>query len=136
MAKIEEHVLTIEQIRHLKELGVEVKDTALCWYEGEVLPSSEFFEEDLNYVSDVTFTLQEILKILPKKFSSNGIEYEFRMDYLELYGYKLTYIIKQRSIFDNVVFINENPLECAYDMLCWVSENYAKEIFDYLTKEI
>ena len=33
--KIEEQVLSIEQMKHLQELGVDTSDASMCWVAGE-----------------------------------------------------------------------------------------------------
>ena len=126
--KIEEHVLSVEQMKHLKELGMKVEDTALCWWEYH---TDEFVVMPVNSVPEglyyPTLTLQEILELLPRRIATesnpNYTEYK-----LEIYpDYQVISYVDVRSgkeawgeLWGDSVQMS--ILNAAYAMLCWVLE--------------
>ena len=76
--------LDIEQMRHLHELGINSSKASMCWakFDGEqgyniLLPKDEELFEALvviNYIP--TFTLQDILDILPKGYFKGRLHLE------------------------------------------------------------
>ena len=118
--KIEELVLSIEQMMHLKELGLEVKDTALCWYDDCVNGTDTFFEEDLKECV-LTLTLREILELLPKSIIVENpgwdsetifLEIDWSESFISYDGEYLTHSCETHDL-----------LNASYNMLCWVLEN-------------
>ena len=63
--KIEEQVLSIEQMKHLQELGVDTSDASMCWAGNDVVPNngSAF---DLGYDGIPTYTTGDLIEKLPK----------------------------------------------------------------------
>ena len=126
-------VLSIEQMRHLQELGVDTSKAKMCWYAiyetepnwyNELRIRDEVF--DKNYPHIPTFTLQDILEILPKTienwFTDAGIykqKASFEM-YIKDSNWHICY-----SLFDEEIYSNDcdNLLTCAYETLCWCAEN-------------
>ena len=140
--KIEEQVLSIEQMKHLKELGVDTSDASMVWikqdstllpdnikelwwvdtYYDSLKPMVE--QEDSDFVQ--TYTIGDLLEKLPKSDNSGDLLIEYRnselgygvWDWGELYG-----INAQQNFKDK-------PLKNAlYDLLCWVAENH-KELLE------
>ena len=133
--KINEQVLSIEQMKHLQELGVDTSDASMCWlkYTGtdgvvrylinandiscHVMPFMEAFP---------TYSIGDLIEKLPKSTDFGDLLIEFcnsdlgygDWDCSELYG------IEARQNF------KDKPLKNAlYDLLCWVAENH-KEVLN------
>ena len=121
--KIEDLVLSIEQMQHLKELGIEVKDTALCiipresWHKCYV-PTEVIFPQD-EHIRIPTLTLQEILEMLPKELYNKYMLVFFPDDAM---CSCIQYQTEHKDILHDEDF-GDTPLECAYRMLCWVAEH-------------
>lgn len=129
-------VLNIEQMQHLKELGVDISKAKMAWYAiYETLPN--WYNElnirddvfDKNYPSVPTFTLQDMLGIIPGSIMSDNIFYHF-----ELLNLTSAYSIGYKGFVgeDNdghsmmeyhILLWNTNLLTCAYEILCWLAEN-------------
>ena len=127
--KIEEQVLSIEQMKHLQELGVDTSDASMCWLRYDVGGVVKQFVE----INDVkwhefsratpypTYTISDLIEKLPKDIYGSCLLIEFCASDLgygdwdcgELYG-----INAQQNFKDK-------PLKNAlYDLLCWVVENH------------
>ena len=138
--KIEEQVLTIEQMNHLKELGLEFYETSLCWYLNffsleydhvgiNKRTKSDYLQEKRDNLSSPipTLTLQEILEMLPKKIEINSREYYLFINYQD--G-EVSYAIAEDEMFYTNMFedIWPNTLQGVYNMLCWViKQGYLKQ---------
>lgn len=131
---MEKQVLSIERMRHLKELGVDTSRASMCYRRigkyatGEVanlpwrlyLNNGNYKEYNVEYEVVPAFTLQDILEMLPSKtvasylhigrksFSGN---IQFYVEYSNFGGYAVSH------------FRNDSLLDAAYDMLCWCLEN-------------
>ena len=133
--KIEEQVLSIEQMKHLQELGVDTSDASMCWlkYTGtdgavrylinandiscHVMPFMEAFP---------TYSIGDLIEKLPKSTDFGDLLFEFcnsdlgygDWDCSELYGIEALQNFKDKPL--------KNAL---YDLLCWVAENH-KEVLN------
>ena len=127
--KIEEQVLSIEQMKHLQELGVDTSDASMCWVAGEDTSTDE---EEWNLCipnnflmpySIPTYTTGDLIEKLPKHFcveespinmcAINGSG-AFQVGYIKVpKGYKR----------------DENIKNTLYKLLCWVAENH-KELLE------
>ena len=133
--KIEEQVLSIEQMKHLQELGVDTSDASMCWlkYTGtdgvvrylinandiscHVMPFMEAFP---------TYSIGDLIEKLPKSTDFGDLLIEFcnsdlgygDWDCSELYGIEALQNFKDKPL--------KNAL---YDLLCWVAENH-KEVLN------
>ncbi len=113
-------VLSIEQMKHLKELGLDTSDASMCfeWNESDsdnmVVTS---LDADTNYdYYRTTYTLQDILDKLPcfigkevltiKKFADS-----YTCLYVESYTRSIGNITEGKELID-----------AAYEMLCWCIE--------------
>ena len=128
--KIEEQVLSIEQMKHLQELGVDTSDASMCWFAGEDTYTDE---EEWNLCipnnfllpyNIPTYTTGDLIEKLPKYYyaKENPIEMcaingsgAFVVNY---YNIANTYIMKDDTIKDAL-----------YKLLCWVAENH-KELLE------
>ena len=68
--KIEEQVLSIEQMKHLQELGVDTSDASMCWVAGEdadevewnlIIPNNFLLPYNIP-----TYTIGDLIEKLPK----------------------------------------------------------------------
>jgi hypothetical protein len=129
-------VLSVEQMKHLQELGVDTSKTKMAWYAIDVTEPNWYNELiirdkifDMNYPSIPTFTLQEMLEMIPESITSDNILYHFEL--LKLgscysMGYKC--IIYEKNGDNNrieylILVWDKNSLTCAYEILCWLAEN-------------
>ena len=139
--KIEEQVLSIEQMKHLQELGVDTSDASMYWVRAKriigkqrnnvldnemgkwslSLSKSMVHSVDWAVESVPTYTIGDLIEKLPKSDNSGDLLIEYRnselgygvWDWGELYG-----INAQQNFKDK-------PLKNAlYDLLCWVAENH------------
>ena len=139
--EIEEQVLSIEQMKHLQELGVDTSDASMYWVrakriigkqrnnvlDNEIgkwslsLSKSIVHSVDWAVESLPTYTIGDLIEKLPKSDNSGDLLIEYRnselgygvWDWGELYG-----INAQQNFKDK-------PLKNAlYDLLCWVAENH------------
>ena len=133
--KIEEQVLSIEQMKHLQELGIATSDASMCWlkYTGtdgvvrylinandiscHVMPFMEAFP---------TYSIGDLIEKLPKSTDFGDLLIEFcnsdlgygDWDCSELYDIEALQNFKDKPL--------KNAL---YDLLCWVAENH-KEVLN------
>ena len=133
-------VLSIEQMRHLQELGLDTSDASMYWVrrshgsriddesKGEWFLSlqKEFMVCGFtSYEALPTYTLQDILDKLPPSIGNNTLTLQRHGDkwmclYIEPYTrYSLHMEIKEKCIY------------AAYEMLCWA----IKQEYSQLNKE-
>lgn len=120
-------VLSIEQMRHLQELGVDTSKASM-FYVPKLEPKNEYCLLNVKpnpiipYIP--TFTLQDIIEMLPKEIGENTGEYLIstklfigQTDYNEwVFEYVGLTCIKK-------LFTDKDIMEAAYQMLCWCIEN-------------
>lgn len=125
-------VLSIDQMKHLRELGLDTSDASMYW--ARVSHGSRVDDKSkgkwflslqkefqvcgfMSYESIPTYTLQDIIDKLPcfidtYVFTLQKLASTYTCLYMEPYS---------RSI----LFLKENKelIDAAYDMLCWCIEN-------------
>ncbi|MEG0949698.1 MAG: hypothetical protein RSF78_10155 [Bacteroidales bacterium] len=127
-------VLSVEQMQRLEELGVNTSKASMAFIK---LPSVGKFEEDpvsnsqrifeyivaMKYIP--TFTLQDILNILPKKIDiyHNDSYYYFDLLWNGMFGGWSARYEYYDSIDGRVSFPDESPIQACYEALVWVAEN-------------
>lgn len=146
---MKDQVLSIEQMKHLKKLGVDTSKGSIYWIRrshGSDIRDESKGEWFLSLQKDFmvcgfasheiipTLTLEDMLKIMPCALfcDQNGdninlqpINYRYRMSlYLvkELTGYEIKYecfITKTVLIYR----VGKTAMEAVYNMLCWLAEN-------------
>lgn len=133
--KIEEQVLSREQMAHLVELGVDTSDASMAWFmspktkQWKIKVKNNFSHELLLRLSPEryvpTYTIGDLIVKLPKSENIGDLLIEFCNSDLgygdwacsELYG-----INGQQNFKDK-------PLKDAlYNLLCWVAENHKELI--------
>lgn len=131
-------ILTREQIDHLIELGLDVKSKSNIVSDSffNIFNSSNFIvtEKGKIYcdpitgggVSDnidlyYTFTLNDILSILPKRIQKSNCDWYLFVDFFnEVISYSDEFNF---SFINRVDIIEGNCLDAAYELLCWCIEN-------------
>ena len=119
--------LSIEQMQHLQELGLKLKETMLYWVVYEVGHENNFVTTKENAMEVIdescgmlpAYTLQDVLDLLPKQI---GVEYIYD---LCIFPESISYTqFIGGEINDNLfeVPINESLIDAAYSMLCWAIE--------------
>lgn len=164
--KLEDLVLSIEQAKHLQELGLDMSDAALYWcsvshdWKGKeikdrkwhvVVGNSYQSVGMMRYESIPTYTFQEMWNKLPLVIIFMGIRYELR---LKRFVYTPTIEdVKQmripKKIQNTVLYEKEDdvsdwcimqsyadPLESAYEILCWVIKNGYLKVEKKTTNDI
>ena len=139
--KIEEQVLSREQMLHLQELGVDTSDASMYWVRAKriigkqrnnvldnemgkwslSLSKSIVHSVDWAVESLPTYTIGDLIEKLPKSDNSGDLLIEYRnselgygvWDWGELYGINAEQNFKDKPL--------KNAL---YDLLCWVAENH------------
>lgn len=113
-------VLSIEQMQHLKELGVDISKAYMCWVCLNSAPYLSFYSkkyphEDTKVIS--AFTLQDILDLLPATVD----DYILYIDKgLVLWTVGYVDAVSEEIYGD---FRERDLIDAAYEMLCWVIDN-------------
>ena len=114
-------VLSVEQMLHLKELGLDTSDGSMCfeWNESDsdnMVVTSPDADTNYDYYHE-TYTLQDILNKLPCFIGNQVLIIKKFVDsYTCLYMEPYT-----RSIIK--ITESKEPIDAAYEMLCWCIEN-------------
>lgn len=126
---ISKQVLSIDQMKHLQELGLELINTStFLWYRQMLgkIPLSDWkltvWNENIFSEENVfpAYTLQDILDKMPKRIETEDYEFELYIYYHES-GVSVFY--DDGDITQLAFFSEPTLLESAYEMLCWIIEN-------------
>lgn len=108
-------VLEGYQMFHLQELGLDTRKASMCWltFNGQTTLSvhDESCYESASLHPTPTFTLHDILELLPNEICSNDITIYHHRNYWCIYYYGI-YSVENKSLID-----------AAYEMLCCCLEN-------------
>ena len=131
--KIEEQVLSIEQMKHLQELGVDTSDASMCWVAGEDTSTDE---EEWNLCipnkfllpyNIPTYTIGDLIEKLPKSidlgFGEYNLEISTKGEYVE---------VQYENDYDDCTPFfcpNLSLIESLYSTLCWLAVNH-KELLE------
>jgi hypothetical protein len=114
-------VLSIEQMKHLKELGLDTSDGSMCFEWNESDPDIMIVtspDADTNYdYCRKTYTLQDILDKLPcfignQVLTMQKLANSYTCLYMEPYSRSIIKITESKELID-----------ATYEMLCWCIEN-------------
>ena len=135
--KIKEQVLSIEQMKHLQELGVDTSDASMVWvkkdsiifpddmkelwwvdtYCDSLKPMVE--QEDSGFVQ--TYTIGDLIEKLPIRIGSVNRKIYFTGKYI---------IVSYSSPDGSLIEYRGTTLLCLlYSLLCWVAETH-KELLE------
>lgn len=130
-------ILSIEQMKHLKELGVDISRASVSWYRilrtGSDTVVTDWFTvfgtlsicaPTMRYEAMPTFTLQDILDVLPKDISREGCTWSASL-YIDYENNRIVYGNTDRDGFEiyHEIMIEKDLIDAAYSMLCWVIDN-------------
>jgi len=125
-------VLSIEQMKHLGDLGIDTSNASMTWmlypYEEDKQPKLSLrewntFKEPFRIQHCIpAFTLLDVLELLPKEIKTSTDTYWLT---ISIYDCKEWYVCYSMSDeFDYYKeFKSKSLLDAAYDMLCWCIEN-------------
>ena len=122
-------VLDVQQMQHLQEFGLELKETMLYWVVYEAGHENNFVTTKENAMEVIdescgmlpAYTLQDVLDVLPKTiypFPVHKIGFELwigsgKIFYANMFN--LEDVLKVRY--------DKELIDAAYSMLCWAIEN-------------
>ena len=113
--KIENQVLSIEQMKHLQELGVDTSDASMCWAGNDVVPNNGA-AFDLGYDGIPTYTIGDLIEKLPNCNSDYEFQVTIRNHFTES-------ICKQNKVMEDYI-TSRNPINALYRTLCVVAEYF------------
>ena len=129
--------LSIEQMQHLQELGLELKETMLYWVVYEAGHENNFVTTKENAMEVIdescgmlpAYTLQDVLDTLPIQIEiplhPEWGKYELRIKRMVFNTGKVMHaVVYEESDYINwfVLQSHEELIDAAYEMLCWVIE--------------
>lgn len=124
-------VLSIEQMKHLQELGLNTSKASMCYVVDDcnsfnpILCISGQESEYLDAVSYLipAFTLQDILDLLPKNIKDDkGFEYFLAIHIFDN-NWNVVYSLYNEILVTINYFNSEYLIDAAYEMLCWCIKN-------------
>lgn len=127
-------------MQKLKELGISTKNASMCWInDSEGNATAELHDEfcyEMSFMNPVpAFTLQDMLEIMPEIYSAMvNCEREYSLNKKNgwwLYSPTLyVYEGEWHAVYINsdysdilTISIEDNPLDAAFEMLCWLVKN-------------
>ena len=121
-------VLSIEQMQHLQEMGLKLKETMLYWVVYEFGHENNFVttKEDAMEVIDEScgmlpaYTLQDVLDALPKSLEIGKSKYEISIYMIEG-KWAVDYYSETDADIQSLEC--ENLIDAVYSRLCWAIEN-------------
>ena len=138
--KIEEQVLSREQMVHLQELGVDTSDASMMWYRCDDGNTERWYLQINNELSQSlarimkgavgclvpTYTIGDLIEKLPvclnNKSYKRAIEIDgecVRAGYYEIFS--CTYPVMFKTSTEG-----QSVKDMLYKLLCWVAENTCK----------
>lgn len=124
-------VLDVQQMQHLQELGLELKETMLYWVVYEVGHENNFITTKENAMEVIdescgmlpAYTLQDVLDALPEKITHKHKDYLieiWKRDGEWYIGYLFFDVDDVVHLHDET---NKSFIDAAYSLLCWAIEN-------------
>ena len=126
-------VLDVQQMQHLQELGLEMKETMLYWVVYEDGHENNFVTTKENAMEVIdescgmlpAYTLQDVLDILPTEIKPAERRFWLRIDLSDeclYYYYDDCNLVEHRKKvigYDGI----DGLIDAAYSLLCWCIEN-------------
>ena len=130
--KIEEQVLSREQMKHLQELGVDTSDASMAYYNisrdnqpdkwilgiANIKIASVMLSNGITEM-EPTYTIGDLIEKLPKDVRNYDLEIHCDFNCL---GYAAASDFEYSIEYDRLI-------DGLYDLLCWVAENH-KELLE------
>ena len=129
--KIEEQVLSIEQMKYLQELGVDTSDASMAYYNisRDNQPDKWILGIANKEVASImlsngitemepTYTIGDLIEKLPKDVRNYDLEIHCDFNCL---GYAAASDFEYSIEYDRLI-------DGLYDLLCWVAENHKELI--------
>lgn len=131
---MEDQVLSIERMQHLKEFGVDTSKSSLFWVKKITNEIGEEIKGEyrLSFSDKVivrnfemwdiipAFTLQDVLDLLPEEIIVNDKSYGLNVIFPNEGAWEISYFFCGEC---KEFFINTKLIDSAYEMLCWCAEN-------------
>lgn len=131
-SKMTEQVLTIEEMRHLQELGLQLKETMLYWAKPKIATDATWvlnignvrfgtYWETWEYIP--AYTLQDILDALPKSIDGDNRTWLLETG---VYADELRWFASYSNFQRLSVLrldLGDELIDAAYGLLCWTVEN-------------
>lgn len=135
---MEKQVLSIERMQHLQELGLDTSKASMCWVKDLTKEIAEEKEIDMTigwsldfnnpefykyeWMKGIpTFTLQDILELLPKYLINNQIRYKLTVCFSKTANHWLIMYYDNHNVLE--FYSNSEIIDAAYYLLCWCIEN-------------
>lgn len=122
---MENQVLTIEQMQELVKLGIDTSKASMYISEyGEIVSNVKICELDINWIP--TFTLQDILLMLPNTLEFQNVYGNTHFEYIEFWGdgwNQMAVVDPLHPSSPRITTSNISPLRAAFDMLKWCKQN-------------
>ena len=124
--------LDVQQMRHLKELGLKLKPSLVHYYKIINIDSSKWYlsvttgdisEDNPTYQYIPAYTLQDVLDALPKEISKDGCTWHASL-YIDFENERIAYGNTDRYGFEvyHEIMIEKDLIDAAYSLLCWAIE--------------
>ena len=133
--KIEEQVLSREQMAHLVELGVDTSDASMAWFmspktkQWKIKVKNNFSHELLLRLSPEryipTYTIGDLIEKLPKQIGWYDLSVCWKNECVKYDDWISEEVTDYIGDFN---FEYRPLIEALYDCLCWVAENHKELI--------
>ena len=120
---ITKQVLSIEQMQHLKRLGLDTSGATMCWIKTpkgrDVAFNDGWIDRRESLLDPIpAYTLQDMLEKLPEYIETDVGEFTLNIRFYAngvntFYG---------NDVFRHISFFESISLESTYKMLCWCIE--------------
>lgn len=131
--KIEEQVLSIEQMKHLQELGVDTSDASMAYYNipRDNQPDNWILGMANKEIGGImisngikemkpTYTTGDLIEKLPKTIGIYHLIIDWYVTQIEYMSWSF-----QEAVFRDCFNLKDKPLiNTLYNCLCWVAKNY------------
>lgn len=125
-------VLDVQQMQHLQELGLELKETMLYWVVYEAGHENNFVTTKENAMEVIdescgmlpAYTLQDVLDALPHSIGGEeGDVYWLQIEKIDMKNddWRVSYLFFSQCKYLHC-FQSPNLIDAAYFLLCWAIE--------------
>ena len=117
--------LSIEQMQHLQELGLDTSNASMCWIKTPNGRDLTFNDEWMNLEESIldpvlAYTLQDVLDALPKSLKIGKSKYEISIYMIEG-KWAVDYYSETDADIQSLEC--ENLIDAVYSRLCWAIEH-------------